>query len=252
MSGWLWGRAPQPTAEELAAAQAEKNARTMQVLQEKYDDKMTVATNLGNNVRRLAQEGARYPAGSPQRADADNQKKSAFATMQEMKRQADLLWSQIQALRRVTSNVENMGTNLELHNRYKESNQVSKTVSGTVDVDAVTDTMDEAHEHLTAHDEMSEALAGRTMGAVVDPDEQDAALSSFLDGYTEPEVAVMAATAREQQDNAYGLPQAYTGLNPRQLQEQREAQELSAYEDSVLKTLGSLSSPPAAVSRSGK
>jgi len=248
MSGWLWGRAPQPTAEELAEAQAQKNARTMQVLQEKYDDKMTVSTHLGNNVRRLAGEAAKFPAGSPQRADLDNQKKTAFSTMQEMKRQADQLWAQIQSLRRVTSNVENMGTNLELHNRYKESNQVSKTVAGAVDIDTVTDTMDEAHEHLTAHDEMSEALAGRTMGAVVDPDEQDAEMASFLGAYTESDVAVMAATARERQD----LPLSYVGLNPRELQEQREAQELSAYEDSVLRTLGSLSSPPAAVSRSGK
>ena len=231
MSGWLWNRKPEPSPEEKAAVQTAKNAKTMQSLQDQYDDMMLMASNFGENVKRFDADAQKLRPGTPQRVHLETQKRSAFAAMQENKKQADVIWSQLQGLRRVTSNVQSMGTNIDLHERYKESNQVSDQIAGKLDVDAVNETMDAAHEHLTAHDEISEALAGRSMGGVVDQDEQDAEMAEFL-----------GAHAAEQ------VPQV-----PRQL-EVDDAARVSAYEDEVLRKLSVLAThkQPAAVPARGK
>jgi|WetSurMetagenome_2_1015567.scaffolds.fasta_scaffold00274_25 hypothetical protein len=239
MSGW-WPWKPKPSAEELAATQTEKNATTLQHLQEQYDDKMLMSTNYGENVKRFDVEASKFRPGSPQRVQLDTQKRTAFSRMQETKKQAEVLWSQIQSLQRVTSNVQSMGTNMDVHARYKESNDVSRQISGKIDVDDVHDTMDAAHEHLKEHDEISEALAGRTMGELVDPDDQDAQMAEFLQdqgAYTEDEVAVAAGTARARQDTT----------------EAEDARRVSAYEEEVMQKLAVLAThkQPAAVSARG-
>jgi hypothetical protein len=236
-----WSRKAEPSADELAAQQAEKNARTLQGLQDQYDDKMEVASNYAKEVHRLGAEAGKFPAKSPNRVPLEKQQKAAFAMMKEFQRDADLLWSKIQALRRVTSNVQSMHTNIELHNRYKESNEVSAKIAGGMEVDEVTDTMDAAHEHLNVHNEISEALAGRTMGGVVDEDDEAAEMAQFLEGYAGEDVAsVQANPTVVVQDR------------------RREEDDLSKYEADVLRTLSTLSAtgqgkvPAAAVSRSGK
>lgn len=235
-----WSRKAEPTAEELAAQQAEKNARTLQGLQDQYEDKMEVAANYGKEVHRLGVESGKFPPKSPHRVPLEKQQKAAFAMMKEFQRDADLLWSKIQALRRVTSNVQSMHTNIELHNRYKESNEVSTKIAGGMEVDEVTDTMDAAHEHLNVHNEISQALAGRTMGGVVDEDDEAAEMAQFMEGYE--------ATGAADVVSAQANPGSVTV-------EQREAEQLSDYEATVLRTLATLSTTgkqPAAVSRSGK
>jgi hypothetical protein len=238
MSGWLWGRTPAPTAEEKASAQAEKNAQTMQRLQDQYDDKMGVAAQLGDNVKRFAMDAARLTKGSPQRVHLETQQRGAFATMQDMKKQADMLWAQIQALRRVTSNVQGMATNLEVHGRYQESNKVYAEAAGGLDVDAVTDTMDATHEHMGAHDEISEALAGRSLGGVVDPDEQDNEMNLFLGEYAASEEGRSGGgvIVDDRRDSAASLwtPQPVPTL-------QQEEARLSAYEEATLQKLNALS-----------
>lgn len=239
MSGWLWKA--KPSAEEVAAAQAAKNAATLHQLQEQYDDKMQMSAKYGENVTRLAAEASKLRPGSPQKTQLVTQQKSAFACMQETKKQAEVIWSQIQSLQRVTSNVQAMGTNMDVHARHKESNEVSKQILGKIDVDEVQDTMDTAHEHLQAHDEISEALAGRSMGGVVDPDDQDAEMAEFLQqqqgAYTEDDVAVAAGTARANQDFLA-----------------QETRRVEAYEQEVLQMLAVLDThkQPAAVAARGK
>lgn len=234
MSGWFWNRGPTPTAEQKAATQAEKNAQTMQRLQDQYDDKMLMATNYGDNVRRLDGEAQKHRVGTPQRIQLETQKRAAFSAMQQNKKDANLLWSQLEGLRRVTSNVQSMGTNVDIHERYKESNTVSKDIAGKLDVDAVNDTMDEAHELDGTHMEVSEALAGRGLGGMVDPDEQDAEMAEFLGGHSEDTIAVMAGTAAARQD------------------EVQDNTRLSAYEEEVMRKLALLEAKkqPAAVAAS--
>lgn len=241
MSGWLWNRTPAPSAEEKAAAQAAKNAQTMQRLQDQYDDKMLMSTNYGENVRRLDGEAKKFGPGTPQRVQLETQKRAAFSAMQQTKKDANLLWSQLEGLRRVTSNVQSMGTNLDLHERYKESNAVSKDIAGKVDVDAVTDTMDEAYELDGSHMEVSEALAGRGLGGVVDADEQDAEMAEFLGGHTEETIVVMAGTAAARQDDAEA-----------RWNEVQDNTRLSAYEEEVMRKLAVLEAKkqPAAVASS--
>jgi predicted GTPase len=101
--------------------------------------------------------------------------------------------------------------------------------------------MDAAHEHLNVHNEISEALAGRTMGGVVDEDDEAAEMAQFLEGYAGEDVAsVQANPTVVVQDR------------------RREEDDLSKYEADVLRTLSTLSAtgqgkvPAAAVSRSGK
>jgi len=241
MSSW-WSRKAEPTKEELAAQQAEKNARTLQELQDQYEDKMEVASNYGKKVHSLGAECGKFPAKSPHRLPLEKQQKAAFAMMKEFQRDADLLWSKIQALRRVTSNVQNMHTNIELHSRYKESNEVSAKIAEGMEVDEVTDTMDAAHQHLEVHNEISEALAGRTMGGVVDEDDEAAELAQFMEGYEATGAADVVSAP---------LPSVVVQVPDRR----REEDQLSEYEASVLRTLSTLSTGskvPAAASRSGK
>ena len=243
MSGWFWNKKPEPPVEQRAAGQVESNAATLQALQDSYEDKMGVAAGLGQNVKRFAQQASTLPKGSPQRIQVEVQQKSAFASMKDMQKSADQLWAQIQGLRRVTSGVQAMQTNVEVHNRYKESNALSAQIQAALPVDDVTDTMDATHEHLAAHEEVSEALAGRTLGGVVDPDEQDAEMAEFLGAQSEGDMAVPARSNQ----NA-----------PQYSMQQREANDLSDYEAGVLQTLNMLSSPPsqkqpaAVAARSGK
>jgi hypothetical protein len=208
----------------------------------------------------------------------ETQQRAAFAAMQDAKKQADTLWAQIQSLRRITSTVESAHTNIELHGRIKESNDVSKAVAGALDVDAVNDTMDEAHEHLTAHDEISEALAGRTLGGVVDPEQMDDEMSAFLGAYEGPgnedtrqgtvpttttttlvHRAGLPVVAVESEDERADQRVAVSAAQARAAQDMREREELSRYEADILTTLKTLaasppppSKQPAAVAARGK
>jgi len=232
MSGWLWGRKPEPSAEEKVALQAQRNAETMQRLQEQYEDKTLMATKYGENVKRLDDEAKKLRPGSPQRTQLDNQKKIAFSGMQDIRKQADALWGQIESLRRVTGNVQTMHDNIDLHSRFKESNEVSAQIAGTLQVDDVHDTMRDTAEHLNAHDEISDALAGKYMGTTVDPEEMDQQMAEFLGTYAGEDVAVTAETARSDQDAI------------------EEATRLSAYEESVLRKLSVMSTSAAVPSSS--
>jgi len=204
MMSWFWGK-PAPSAEQEAARVAAANAETLEKLQQRHDVNAAMITQYGANVQRLEQQrlGATAPAKAEEYKMARDR---AFKTMRTMQKQQATLSGQIDTLLGVTTNVQAMSTNMELHGRIKESNTVTSRLAGSIDIDDVHETMDEVGEHQKQHEEVSDALAGRFTGSIADPEEEASDLASFLGQGTyiaaaTPSAAV-AQTSMEARDRA--------------------------------------------------
>jgi hypothetical protein len=169
--GRVFGRsAPAISAEQQADNAARTNAQIIAQLQERLDVQTQLRDRYKANVDRLGR-----------RPDCKNQALQAFAGFKKADGVCRMLQGKIDSLTTVTDGMHDMRDNARMFQAVKQSNESSARLASTLDVNAVSDVMAQAKEHMDDHRDISAELAGAQLLDVVDEDDEYAEMMQMIE-----------------------------------------------------------------------